>query len=67
MKKHLQEILHIIRSSPQVRHFIHKSHTAGHLGYLSFVFIEGHTIYSIIAGGLAVVIVVAHFVGEDVE
>lgn len=36
----------------------HGTYVGGHLAYFGTVFLEGHTIYALIAGGLFVVVIV---------
>lgn len=57
MKTQLQKLFGII---PQK--YVHEVHGLMHLSYFTFVFIEGHSVYAVIAGGLAIITIVNHAV-----
>ncbi len=45
--------------------YYHQFEKYGHLGYFGVLFVEGHTIYAMIGGGLFVVGVVGLLLGEE--
>lgn len=54
----LVDWLHEVKESHKGHSVWHGTYVGGHLAYFGTVFLEGHTIYALIAGGLFVVVIV---------
>lgn len=54
-----------LRQSKKAKRLIHAGHACAYFVYLVAVTIEGHGIYPIAAGCVAIIMVVGHALGED--